>query len=201
MVVKFIGKSEDPQQALQLFVKRYKYFGENHAEPGDALTITGRGEYMRRIEYSRELRCLSRCEDPIDFRSHRNRSDYDLFSEYEAKVVTKMSPIAGYFEGEYELPRQCAKTSMIGIQAQKENGIRSSNPTWANLIHPIGVSVISGIGDTIKVTNIRDGPREATANAFFRRAKAVPFMASTYSSLVSEQLSLWVSLLFINHTA
>jgi len=49
-------------------------------------------------------------------------------------------------------------------------------------IDPEGLSVVSDIDDTIKVTNVRDR-QEALANTFLRRFKAVPDMAPTYRLL------------------
>ncbi|TWT57905.1 hypothetical protein KOR42_12720 [Thalassoglobus neptunius] len=52
------------------------------------------------------------------------------------------------------------------------------------LISPEGVSVISDIDDTIKVTNVADR-RELLANTFTREFQAVPGMPETYQRLAS----------------
>lgn len=49
-------------------------------------------------------------------------------------------------------------------------------------IGPEGLSVVSDIDDTIKVSNVRDR-QELLANTFLRRFEAVPDMASTYRFL------------------
>jgi len=49
-------------------------------------------------------------------------------------------------------------------------------------IGPEGLSVVSDIDDTIKVSNVRDR-QELLANTFLRRFEAVPDMASTYRLL------------------
>jgi hypothetical protein len=51
------------------------------------------------------------------------------------------------------------------------------------LIDPVGVSVISDIDDTIKVTQINAGTRVVIDNTFFSDFVAVPAMAELYQSL------------------
>lgn len=57
------------------------------------------------------------------------------------------------------------------------------------LIPPEGVSVISDIDDTIKITNVADR-RELLANTFTREFQAVPQMAETYHQWASRGASL-----------
>ncbi|KAI8332821.1 hypothetical protein BC941DRAFT_435419 [Chlamydoabsidia padenii] len=50
------------------------------------------------------------------------------------------------------------------------------------MIDPIGISIISDIDDTIKVTDILDGRDEILQNTFFRKAKEIPGMSNVYQS-------------------
>jgi len=61
------------------------------------------------------------------------------------------------------------------------------------LIPPTGVSVISDIDDTIKVTNIPLGEVEVLRNTFFREFKYAPCMARQYSSMGRETAFHYVS--------
>ena len=57
------------------------------------------------------------------------------------------------------------------------------------LIPPEGVSIVSDIDDTIKITNVADR-RELLANTFTREFQAVPRMAETYQNWVRHGASL-----------
>lgn len=57
------------------------------------------------------------------------------------------------------------------------------------LIMPEGVSIVSDIDDTIKITNVADR-RELLANTFTREFQAVPQMAATYHRWASSGASL-----------
>jgi len=61
------------------------------------------------------------------------------------------------------------------------------------LIEASGVSVISDIDDTVKVTNIPSGEAEVLKNTFFREFKAAPCMADLYQSFGSEVAFHYVS--------
>ena len=56
------------------------------------------------------------------------------------------------------------------------------------LVEPAGVSVISDIDDTIKITNVADR-RELLANTFSREFQAVPQMAETYQAWAAQGVS------------
>lgn len=97
----------------------------------------------------------------------------------------------GHFRGEIRLSDQQAS----GILADRRPGdrwIAFSAVTRpgdlrvfagrVQLVAPEGLSVVSDIDDTIKVTDVRDR-RELLANTFLRRFRAVPGMAAVYGSL------------------
>ncbi|CAO3592535.1 unnamed protein product [Absidia cylindrospora] len=59
-----------------------------------------------------------------------------------------------------------------------------------DMIEPTGVSVISDIDDTIKVTDILDGRDMILQNTFFRKAKQVSGMSNVYQSWFSEGVAI-----------
>lgn len=64
------------------------------------------------------------------------------------------------------------------VVSEKHGGIGR-----VRLVEPQGLSVISDIDDTIKVTDISDGTATVINNTFFRDFKAVPGMADRYRAL------------------
>lgn len=56
---------------------------------------------------------------------------------------------------------------------------------WVDVIEPTGISIISDIDDTIKVTDILDGKDAILHNTFFRKSKEVPGMSSVYQSFAN----------------
>ncbi|KAL7325044.1 hypothetical protein PS15p_210142 [Mucor circinelloides] len=59
-------------------------------------------------------------------------------------------------------------------------------PGYIDIIEPYGISVISDIDDTIKVTDILDGKDAILTNTFFKTAVEVPHMNEVYRSWASE---------------
>jgi phosphatidate phosphatase APP1 len=54
------------------------------------------------------------------------------------------------------------------------------------MIEPHGISVISDIDDTIKITDILDGKDAILQNTFFRTTREVPHMSEVYRSWAAE---------------
>ncbi|KAI8344007.1 hypothetical protein BC941DRAFT_2501 [Chlamydoabsidia padenii] len=54
------------------------------------------------------------------------------------------------------------------------------------MIDPEGISIISDIDDTIKVTDILDGRDTILQNTFFRKAKEIPGMSNVFRSWAAE---------------
>lgn len=54
------------------------------------------------------------------------------------------------------------------------------------MIEPTGVSVISDIDDTIKITDILDGKDAILKNTFFSTAREVPHMSEVYRSWAAQ---------------
>ena len=61
------------------------------------------------------------------------------------------------------------------------------------LISPEGVSVISDVDDTVKVTEIPAGEKAVLENTFFREFRATPCMADMYSTMQSDTAFHYVS--------
>jgi phosphatidate phosphatase APP1 len=59
-------------------------------------------------------------------------------------------------------------------------------PGYIDIIDPYGISVISDIDDTIKVTDVLDGKDAILQNTFFRTAVEVPHMNEVYSNWANE---------------
>lgn len=59
-------------------------------------------------------------------------------------------------------------------------------PGYIDIIDPYGISVISDIDDTIKITDILDGKDAILQNTFFRTAREVPYMSEVFRNWVSE---------------
>ncbi|SAM05086.1 hypothetical protein [Absidia glauca] len=86
-------------------------------------------------------------------------------------------------------PEECAdriqhkylelETRFVGLDILPQIG-------YVDIIDRQGVSVISDIDDTIKVTDILDGKDVILQNTFFRKAKEIPGMANVYQSWAAE---------------
>ncbi|KAI9280028.1 hypothetical protein BY458DRAFT_553447 [Sporodiniella umbellata] len=71
------------------------------------------------------------------------------------------------------------KSKCLEVEAKFHNS-ESRFTGFVDFIDPTGVSVISDIDDTIKVTDILDGRDAIIQNTFFRTAKDVPGMSEVY---------------------
>ncbi|KAG1467116.1 hypothetical protein G6F46_000175 [Rhizopus delemar] len=88
----------------------------------------------------------------------------------------------GRFEKEIFLKRhwiEIIKEKHLNIEARFQNN-ESYFTGFVDLIEPNGISVISDIDDTIKVTDILDGRDAIIQNTFFRTAREVPYMSEIY---------------------
>ncbi|KAG2207967.1 hypothetical protein INT47_010951 [Mucor saturninus] len=110
------------------------------------------------------------------------------FRDYAASVNTGPS---GRFEEEIYLDTASVK------KLKEENKYLTVEATFAedgeppfngyiDIIDPYGISVISDIDDTIKVTDILDGKDAILQNTFFRQAREVPHMSEVFQSWASE---------------
>ena len=113
----------------------------------------------------------------------------ESFSLKDAAGKAIRSDSNGIIEGILTLP--AAKATAL-LKAQKsQNGWLSLRATsaehtgsgWIQLIPPEGVSVISDIDDTIRVTELLSGMKTVVRNTFFRDFVASPGMPERYSEL------------------
>ena len=85
----------------------------------------------------------------------------------------------GHFAGTLTLPASTPTNSILKLEAMVPLGDKRRFTAPVLLIPPRGVSVVSDIDDTIKVSEVRKR-RELLLNTFVRPFKPVPGMAETY---------------------
>ncbi len=91
----------------------------------------------------------------------------------------------GHFKGEVRLARTKAealvKKNWLTLKAGKMKGVSGKDlfVGKVQLLAPVGVSVISDIDDTIKISNVLE-KRDLLANTFLRPYRAAPGMAERY---------------------
>ncbi|KAI8971892.1 hypothetical protein BDF20DRAFT_887072 [Mycotypha africana] len=69
---------------------------------------------------------------------------------------------------------------MTAKKGRQNNKLFTTNHGIVNLVEPIGISVISDIDDTIKITEILSGARTVLSKTFFETPLDVPGMADVY---------------------
>lgn len=119
------------------------------------------------------------------FLSDSNRNTYVAVKIGDRVLALPASDPAGYFIGDIALTSseamQLAKGGMISFQSLPT----ATNPERFRgdvmLVPEEGVTVITDMDDTIKITNIRNHT-EKVANTFVRPFRAVPGMADLYRS-------------------
>jgi hypothetical protein len=89
----------------------------------------------------------------------------------------------GHFFGLARIPPdatgEIARDGWLDLEVALRDGDRRRFAGMSRLLAPRGLSVISDIDDTIKVSNVTD-KRELLANTFLRPFKSVPGMAALY---------------------
>ena len=96
------------------------------------------------------------------------------------------SNLNGFMKGTIEIP--LAKAQELLRRQGSQNGWLTYRATSSDhtgmgrvrLLEPVGLSVISDIDDTIKVTEIPAGKKIVVHNTFFRKFASAPEMATTY---------------------
>ncbi|TGG94073.1 DUF2183 domain-containing protein [Natronospirillum operosum] len=111
-----------------------------------------------------------------------------IYSVRDAAGSARRSRLNGIVDGRLALPAEHAETL---LQAQNSadgwltftvtTGGRHQGRGHVQLIEPEGLSVISDIDDTVKVTEIPAGRRTVVRNTFFKAYEAAPGMAELYS--------------------
>lgn len=185
-----------------------------HEEPDAArrlLAVTGRDELMERagldeISRQEDERFMFRADgfiadsesnETVVFKFSDDPDDESfLIRNTEGKTTTDRN---GLIEGVLTLPKaradqlldaQRSSDGWLSLEAasQKHGGAGR-----VRLIEPTGISVISDIDDTIKVTDIPAGHAEVIKNTFFREFKAAPCMAEMYRDFGADAVFHYVS--------
>ncbi|KAI9024936.1 hypothetical protein CLU79DRAFT_745518 [Phycomyces nitens] len=113
-------------------------------------------------------------------------------AEAEAKNGISMklnSGPSGRFKDTWNLNPSDCESSIEKKLLQLEaifDGVDIPNRGLVDLIDSEGISVISDIDDTIKITGILEGKDTVLRNTFFKRAKEVPGMSSVYQAWVDK---------------
>ncbi|KAG2230457.1 hypothetical protein INT48_008792 [Thamnidium elegans] len=97
----------------------------------------------------------------------------------------------GRFEEEIYLDTASVKklkeqSKYLTVEASFTEDEETPFPGYIDIIDPYGISVISDIDDTIKITDILDGKDAILQNTFFRTAREVPYMSEVFRTWVSE---------------
>lgn len=127
----------------------------------------------------------SESRETVSLRFDRDRENREYRIQRGDGSFSK-TDLNGLIEGEIRLPVQAAR-ELLRRQGSR-NGWLTCRVTSAEhrgagriqLIEPHGLSVISDIDDTIKVTEIPAGARVVVRNTFFRNFVAAPGMAEMY---------------------
>lgn len=108
------------------------------------------------------------------------------------KIGQKSYPVAdsdgdGIFGGTIEVPREeTAEHTKKGVlaYAYEQRNLTVAGDTI--LVPPQGLSVISDIDDTIKITNVRDS-KETLANTFLRKFRETPGLSKFYRDIAESR--------------
>ena len=123
----------------------------------------------------------------------------ETFTLREADGTPKLSDLNGLIVGELRLTSARAQ-ELLKAQGSNQGWLRlhvvspgHRGDGRVRLIEPRGLSVISDIDDTIKVTNIPAGGEVVIENTFYRPFVAAPGMAEKYRRLGEETAFHYVS--------
>jgi hypothetical protein len=118
------------------------------------------------------------------FDNDPEREEFFVFND-EGEMLTNRN---GLLEGSLRLDQGTADR-LLKAQGSQRGWLRFRATSdahqgvgYAQLIQPSGLSVISDVDDTVKVTGIPDGESTVLRNTFFRSYEAAPCMAELYGS-------------------
>lgn len=123
-------------------------------------------------------------EVAFKFESDPYQKIYLLTDESGKRLRTDMN---GNKKGFITLPKQradsllTAQNSSNGWLEIKAVSKLHSGSGYLRLIEPEGISVISDIDDTVKITELQGGSRVVIENTFFKEFEAAPGMAELYT--------------------
>ncbi len=95
------------------------------------------------------------------------------------EVIAKRSRSNGHFRAELRVPRERTTGAKLSVKARTRPGDQRAFVGEVQLIEPTGISVVSDIDDTIKVTEVTNRGLMLT-RTFLREFEAVSGMASVY---------------------
>ncbi|MCH8550680.1 MAG: App1 family protein [Natronospirillum sp.] len=116
-----------------------------------------------------------------------NDPEERVYSVRDAEGNARRTRLSGTVDGLLTLPEDHAETllyaqgSESGWLSFRVSAGRHEGRGRVQLIEPEGVSVISDIDDTVKVTEMPAGRRTVVRNMFFKEYEAAPGMAELYS--------------------
>ncbi len=129
---------------------------------------------------------------PANQALYQQRSQYFLVDNERGKKIQvellkqkfsmQKSAANGHFYGELQLPQQLVKQrSSLPLQAVTKSNDSRLFQGEVHFIGPQGISIISDIDDTIKVSNVED-KQALLENTFFKPFQAVAGMSKTYQA-------------------
>ena len=123
-------------------------------------------------------------EVEFKFKDDPYQNIYKLTDESGNRLRTNMN---GNKKGFIILPKEradsllTAQNSISGWLEFKAVSKLHSGSGYLRLIEPEGISVISDIDDTVKITELQGGSRVVIENTFFKEFEAAPGMAELYA--------------------
>lgn len=122
-----------------------------------------------------------------DHENHLELGQQEKIRDYAASVNTGPS---GRFEQVIYLDTESIvelkkKSKYLTVEASFTED-EPPFPGYIDIIDPYGISIISDIDDTIKVTDVLDGKDAILQNTFFRTAVEVPHMSEVYRNWAAE---------------
>ncbi|ORE21851.1 hypothetical protein BCV71DRAFT_260770 [Rhizopus microsporus] len=213
------GKITADQLSLQAFEQRFKYFlatNQRHKKfVIQAIGIISNLHDEERLIFDQSYLIpslihptskqdddiMSRPSNPISsiLDQLEERKSMDLFNDHQSIQLKTTS--SGFFLGEFSLSHahilnwaraynQC-DARLIRIQSISIDSKKKCITTHgiANLVEPLGISIISDIDDTIKDTKILAGARTVLSKTFFEPPQDVHGMADAYMSWYTQGAS------------
>ncbi len=149
------------------------------------ISSAGIGNFRHRI---RDFVADSESGEAVRFRFDHDPEDREYAVEDDNGASPK-TDVNGLIKGVIRIP--IAKAAEILVRQGSKNGWLKfhasskdhSGAGRARLVEPAGISVISDIDDTIKITEVPAGRRAVVVNTFFRDFLAAPGMAEIYRDL------------------
>lgn len=184
---------------MRVYVFEYRNLMENFVE-----SIVSRA---REMSDSERERFHFRMRDFVADSESRETPAFTFTDDPEQETFHLLTPegdpirtnLNGLASAEFRISKAVAERISQHSDSEKEwLRIVSANPEhegggWIRLLKPEGMSVISDIDDTIKITEIPAGSSVVLENTFFKPYQAVPGMAERYQEYGEEVAFHYVS--------